>query len=521
MIAVSLFLFSRNATNTYHRIARRTLRCQQTGSSATAAGAQPVVVVEPPKDSKAVDVAEGEERAETGGVRVRGAPLAESPVEVEDKSPVLAKSQPLEVPTDDPAASSPGSVRTNRSRSSSIFVMDDVDEADSEADSVLSFWSDDESDASDADVGPTDTDADAERRKEEERARREAEREKQLAKAGLKIRREPPGVPVRRKAPAVPSRAHKPSAQHNSNGIEHMPEEAHSADEPIQVEDAYARYEAFLAEAKSKPAPRPQPKVHTEVALPVQAAPAPTASSRLSGLFSRITGAGHQHQPAKPVVSRPVSGAPISGPISGPITPKPPAEHSEQQPEEEFGQGFGQTWSSLVDASVLETMPPQERKRQEAMFELIATEASYVADVQLIVGVWYARLVDTLDEQSLGVIFANIEDIMMFNSRLLSLLEERQKECRLYIDSIADILNDNLKDLDVYIPYCLNQENARRLLVQLRRQRPELDQKLVAIRNDEPTVRGLDISSFLLEPSKWNLIPFVSPSHHLWSENSA
>jgi hypothetical protein len=37
--------------------------------------------------------------------------------------------------------------------------------------------------------------------------------------------------------------------------------------------------------------------------------------------------------------------------------------------------------------SILDSLSDKERKRQEAMFEFIATEASYVRDLQLIVGV--------------------------------------------------------------------------------------------------------------------------------------
>ena len=33
----------------------------------------------------------------------------------------------------------------------------------------------------------------------------------------------------------------------------------------------------------------------------------------------------------------------------------------------------------------------------------------------------------------------------------LSSLEERQKECRLYIDKIGDILNTNMANLSVYM----------------------------------------------------------------------
>lgn len=419
--------------------------------------------------------------------------------------------RPLSVPTDQTETSS---VRTNHSRSSSIYVMDEVDDGeDSEADSVLSFWSDDgESDSE----TPAESDAAAKEEeerehKDSERKRREAERQKHLDAAGLKIRRAAPGVPSRprrRPAPAVPVRREHPKHDVEQNGGANAPEHEHEhehaagAEAPIQVEDAYARYEAFLAEAKSKPPARRNshvPKVHSEIVLPTSptattSAPQ-SATQKLTGFISRMTGTGQQAAPRPtPVISRPVS----SGPISAPQAPMPPDDGDD---DDAFAQGFGQTWSSLVDASVLATMDDQERKRQEAMFELIATETTYVADVQLLVGVWYRRLMGLLDEQSLGVIFANIEDIMMFNSRLLSMLEERQKLCRLYIDTIADVLLDNLKDLDVYIPYCLNQENARRLLVQLRRQRPELDRELVSIRENEPAVRGLDLSSFLLEPS--------------------
>ena len=50
------------------------------------------------------------------------------------------------------------------------------------------------------------------------------------------------------------------------------------------------------------------------------------------------------------------------------------------------------SWGSLVDKSALEEIPTKERRRQEAIFELIATEAAYVRDLQLIVEVGWSRL---------------------------------------------------------------------------------------------------------------------------------
>ena len=46
-----------------------------------------------------------------------------------------------------------------------------------------------------------------------------------------------------------------------------------------------------------------------------------------------------------------------------------------------------QTWSSTMDELELKAIPSEERQRQEAIFELIATERTYLNDLQLIVNV--------------------------------------------------------------------------------------------------------------------------------------
>lgn len=45
------------------------------------------------------------------------------------------------------------------------------------------------------------------------------------------------------------------------------------------------------------------------------------------------------------------------------------------------------TWASTMDPLELEAIAPEERKRQEAIFELIATEKSYLNDLQMIINV--------------------------------------------------------------------------------------------------------------------------------------
>ena len=74
--------------------------------------------------------------------------------------------------------------------------------------------------------------------------------------------------------------------------------------------------------------------------------------------------------------------------ISGPIIHAPaPLTSGEGGPMRADSPTFGSSWASLVDRSVLEEIPKLERRRQEAIFELISTEADYVRDVQLIVEV--------------------------------------------------------------------------------------------------------------------------------------
>lgn len=368
-----------------------------------------------------------------------------------------------------------------RSRATSVSqysVHEDDDE--SSDDSVLSFWS-----SEDEDSDEEDNNAAAEAQKEEERKRREAERQKALAAAGLKIRREPPGIPKtrrRRPAPAVPVRH---SGSHEAQAPPTQPEP--EPEKAIEVEDAYARYQAFLAEAKQQPKRNSQVSRPTSVVIegPTLSASPSQSTGLFSGLLSKIgVPLGGNEKPA-PRISGPV----ISGPMSS------------SEPEED---SFGKTWGSLVDPSVLSTMSDEERKRQEAIFEFIATEGSYVRDLQLIVGVYYAALMDVLDDQALKVIFANVEDILMLNTFFFSSLEDRQKACRLYIDTIGDVLAEHCQNLQVYTPYCVNQDQARKLLLQLRNENPQLERTLLDIRENNPTVRGLELSSFLLAPSEYS-----------------
>lgn len=52
-----------------------------------------------------------------------------------------------------------------------------------------------------------------------------------------------------------------------------------------------------------------------------------------------------------------------------------------------IAQNVGTSWASLIDPSALENIPDKERKRQESIFEFVATEQTYVQSLQLIIEV--------------------------------------------------------------------------------------------------------------------------------------
>ncbi|XP_046547057.1 LOW QUALITY PROTEIN: ephexin-1-like [Haliotis rubra] len=108
----------------------------------------------------------------------------------------------------------------------------------------------------------------------------------------------------------------------------------------------------------------------------------------------------------------------------------------------------------VKDKKVLETMEPQERKLQEAMFEIVTSEASYLKSLNILITVFLIapefsadhsdRCVVTKRERQ--VLFSNIGAIRDASEKFLADLEERwQTNC--VMNDICDIIyNHSLKN---------------------------------------------------------------------------
>ena len=387
-----------------------------------------------------------------------------------------------------------------------------------------------EGDESDSTTGWTSSDEESEEEEESEEAKqlRAAERIKVLEAAGIlvldnKTNKQLPSQAedkvLRRKTLKKPkperpdrvihNRKEKPSRPSRPPPL--PPKEGKAPE--VEMEDAYDRYVRMSQQVQMKSSTLEEnrtksPKSVLTISPPSSPAssPGPAFGSSGSGLLSTIKNMSSRMGASSPAERK------VTPTISGPMavrTNSPSVGSSAMNNSASMSQVQGQTsehstssWSSLIDSQALSELPEMERKRQEAIFELIRTEGTHVRDLQIIVEVFFNAMQDApfLSNKAQTVIFANVEELLLAAVSLFSDLENRQKDSRLYVTRIGDILNDHMKKMQVYMPYCVNQSPARHILTSERSRNAELDRLLIDLRNQHPAARGLDLSSFLLVP---------------------
>ncbi|XP_068433588.1 intersectin-2a isoform X4 [Clinocottus analis] len=160
-----------------------------------------------------------------------------------------------------------------------------------------------------------------------------------------------------------------------------------------------------------------------------------------------------------------------------------------------------QQW--CADLMTLDTMSPQERKRQGYIHELIQTEESYVEDLELVLEVFYRPMCESgrLTEAEMGVIFVNWRELIMCNTKLLKALLVRKKTEgeNMPVQLIGDLLASELAHMQPYIRFCSCQLNAAALLQSRTLNQPDFKDFLKKIATNY-RCKGMPLSSFLLKP---------------------
>ncbi|KAM6906233.1 intersectin-2a isoform 2-T2 [Lycodopsis pacificus] len=160
-----------------------------------------------------------------------------------------------------------------------------------------------------------------------------------------------------------------------------------------------------------------------------------------------------------------------------------------------------QQW--CADLMTLDTMTPQERKRQGYIHELIQTEETYVEDLELVLEVFYKPMSESgrLTEAEMGVIFVNWRELIMCNTKLLKALRVRKKTEgeNMPVQLIGDLLASELAHMQPYIGFCSCQLNAAALLQSRTHNQPDFKDFLKKIATNY-RCKGMPLSSFLLKP---------------------
>ncbi|KAM4647091.1 rho guanine nucleotide exchange factor 16 [Amazona ochrocephala] len=162
------------------------------------------------------------------------------------------------------------------------------------------------------------------------------------------------------------------------------------------------------------------------------------------------------------------------------------------------------TWSQLpevLEAGILQRICPEERKRQEAMFEIITSEYSYMHSLSVLVSHFMRseELKETMTQTEHHHLFSNISDILTISTRFFEDLEKRHQE-HLLIPDISDIVEEHASNhFSPYISYCSNEVYQQRTLQRLLATNPLFKETLKQIER-KPECGGLPMISFLILP---------------------
>nr|XP_046169983.1 rho guanine nucleotide exchange factor 15-like [Oncorhynchus gorbuscha] len=161
-------------------------------------------------------------------------------------------------------------------------------------------------------------------------------------------------------------------------------------------------------------------------------------------------------------------------------------------------------WQELPvvrDSGILERLSPEELQRQESMFEVLTSEASYLHSLNVLTDhfLMCRDLDDTLVIHDKKTLFSNILHVYEVSQRFLKDLLSRIDE-NILITDVCDIIHQYaLYDFSVYIDYIRNQgyqERAYSSLVQTNNPFALVMRRL----EESPLCRRLPFSSFLLLP---------------------
>ncbi|XP_072330700.1 ephexin-1 isoform X2 [Scyliorhinus torazame] len=166
-----------------------------------------------------------------------------------------------------------------------------------------------------------------------------------------------------------------------------------------------------------------------------------------------------------------------------------------------LGMKLWQNLEKVRNSTVLSTLSRKEIKLQEAMFELVTSEASYNKSLEILIFHFMKseQLSEALSPTEKHHIFSNILDIKAASERFFRDLEHRIEE-DIVISDVCDIVYEHtVNHFNVYIPYVTNQSYQEAAYRRAMEHNLQFRNVMAELEKD-PKCRGLPFPSFLILP---------------------
>ncbi|KAL2777820.1 rho guanine nucleotide exchange factor 5 [Daubentonia madagascariensis] len=193
--------------------------------------------------------------------------------------------------------------------------------------------------------------------------------------------------------------------------------------------------------------------------------------------------------------------------VPGPISPRQPRKalvSSESYLQRLSVASSGSLWQEIPvvrNSTVLLSMTHEDQKLQEAKFELIVSEASYLRSLHIAVDHFQlsAPLRATLSNQEHQWLFSRLHDVRDVSTTFLSDLEENF-ENNIFSFQVCDVVLSHAPDFRrVYLPYVTNQTYQERTFQSLLNSNSSFREVLEKLESD-PVCQRLSLKSFLILP---------------------
>ncbi|OJT06723.1 Rho1 guanine nucleotide exchange factor 1 [Trametes pubescens] len=186
---------------------------------------------------------------------------------------------------------------------------------------------------------------------------------------------------------------------------------------------------------------------------------------------------------------------------------KPQRELKKQISRESLGELVepGTLWIHTVPAEVVASVSDLEKKRQEAINEVMYTERDFVRDMEYLRDCWIKPLreqdiiPEARREDFITQVFWNINDIIAVNTRLRDALNKRQKAYAV-VEQIGDVLLEAVPHFSPFVSYGAHQLYGKYEFEKEKSTNPEFA-RFVEETERLPESRKLELNGYLTKPT--------------------